>query len=205
MRKPKQEKHAYDARIALWPNRDPIEEGDGPNMYAMVRNNPVNTWNYLGMHRAPPPAVVESFTISRTGYFSAKDAAYSVSMAWRHFSGVKMKLILKPFYTRDMVRIKQETRVTIRIEGRGIASDAAWIPDSRNPHGIWWDGASWTDLDGGTRGLGHNEDGDEFRPKWASLPLRGGHQKEVATFYDTPAFTARNVPGSYPVTYLMQA
>ena len=81
MRKPKQEQHAYDVRIALWPSRDPIEERDGPNMYAMVRNNPVNTWDYLGMHRAPPPAVVESFTISGTGYFSAKDAAYSVSMA----------------------------------------------------------------------------------------------------------------------------
>ncbi len=35
--------------LGRWLSRDPIEEGDGPNMYAMVRNNPVNLWDYLGL------------------------------------------------------------------------------------------------------------------------------------------------------------
>jgi len=43
VRKPKQEKHAYDARIALWPNRDLIEEHGVLNFYGMVNNNP-NLW-----------------------------------------------------------------------------------------------------------------------------------------------------------------
>jgi RHS repeat-associated protein len=32
----------YAPRLGRWLNRDPIEEGDGPNLYAMVHNNPVN-------------------------------------------------------------------------------------------------------------------------------------------------------------------
>jgi len=42
VRKPKQEKHAYDARVALWPNRDPIGERGGLNLYDMVGNDPIN-------------------------------------------------------------------------------------------------------------------------------------------------------------------
>lgn len=33
----------YDPAPQKWVNRDPIEERDGPNMYAFVRNNP-NSW-----------------------------------------------------------------------------------------------------------------------------------------------------------------
>ena len=49
MRKPKRKNYAYDARIALWPNRDPIEEQGGANFYAMVRNDPVNRWELMGL------------------------------------------------------------------------------------------------------------------------------------------------------------
>jgi len=49
VRKPKQEKHAYDARIAPWPSRDPIEEESGNNLYGFVGNNGVNEATYLGL------------------------------------------------------------------------------------------------------------------------------------------------------------
>ena len=49
MRKPKQEKHAYDVRVALWLNRDPIEEGGGVHLYGFVSNNPVNWFDALGL------------------------------------------------------------------------------------------------------------------------------------------------------------
>lgn len=32
-----------------WPNRDPIAEKGGLNLYGFVRNNPVTEWDYLGM------------------------------------------------------------------------------------------------------------------------------------------------------------
>ena len=35
--------------MGRWPNRDPIEEEGGLNLYAMVSNDPVNAWDYLGL------------------------------------------------------------------------------------------------------------------------------------------------------------
>ena len=32
-----------------WSNRDPIQEQGGLNLYAMVQNNPIDYWDYLGM------------------------------------------------------------------------------------------------------------------------------------------------------------
>jgi hypothetical protein len=35
--------------VTNWPNRDPIQEQGGLNLYAMVQNNPLGYWDYLGM------------------------------------------------------------------------------------------------------------------------------------------------------------
>lgn len=39
----------YDAVTGRWPNRDPIEERGGLNLYGMVGNDPVNRIDFLGM------------------------------------------------------------------------------------------------------------------------------------------------------------
>jgi len=49
VRKSKQEKYAYDVRVALWLRRDPIKERGGLNLYGMVNNDLVNHWDYLGL------------------------------------------------------------------------------------------------------------------------------------------------------------
>jgi len=49
VRKLKQKIYAYDARIALWPSRDPIGENGGLNLYGMVGNDPVKSWDYQGL------------------------------------------------------------------------------------------------------------------------------------------------------------
>jgi len=54
VRKPKQEKHAYDAQIALWPSIDPIEEQGGANLYGMVNNDPIYRWDILGLVDGDP-------------------------------------------------------------------------------------------------------------------------------------------------------
>jgi len=47
-----------------WPSRDPIAERGGLNLHTMVRNNPVNAWDYLGLrvtkHGTDYRAVFES-------------------------------------------------------------------------------------------------------------------------------------------------
>jgi RHS repeat-associated protein len=42
----------YDPQTGRWPNRDPIGERGGLNLYAFVGNNGVNTWDYLGLKRS---------------------------------------------------------------------------------------------------------------------------------------------------------
>ena len=39
----------YDPETGRWPNRDPIEERGGYNLYGFVGNDGVNRWDYLGM------------------------------------------------------------------------------------------------------------------------------------------------------------
>ena len=39
----------YDPATGRWSNRDPIQEQGGLNLYAMVQNNPIGYWDYLGM------------------------------------------------------------------------------------------------------------------------------------------------------------
>jgi len=39
----------YDPSTGRWPNRDPIKERGGLNLYGKVNNNLVNKWNYLGL------------------------------------------------------------------------------------------------------------------------------------------------------------
>ena len=38
----------YDPKTGRWPNRDPIEEEGGVNLYGFVGNDGVNKWDYLG-------------------------------------------------------------------------------------------------------------------------------------------------------------
>ena len=39
----------YDPVTGRWPSRDPIEEEGGVNLYGMVGNDAVGSWDYLGM------------------------------------------------------------------------------------------------------------------------------------------------------------
>ena len=50
-----QEKSCYHYETASgrsnWPNRDPIEEAGGINLYAMVHNNPIDYWDFIGLQQ----------------------------------------------------------------------------------------------------------------------------------------------------------
>jgi RHS repeat-associated protein len=39
----------YDPQTGRWPSRDPIEERGGLNLYVFVLNNPINSWDLLGL------------------------------------------------------------------------------------------------------------------------------------------------------------
>jgi len=48
----------YAPELGRWPNRDPIEEKGGVNLYGFVENDGLNQWDYLGqfsLNYTPPP------------------------------------------------------------------------------------------------------------------------------------------------------
>jgi RHS repeat-associated protein len=44
----------YDPETGRWPNRDPIQESGGYNLYGFTGNNGSNLWDYLGMRFSIP-------------------------------------------------------------------------------------------------------------------------------------------------------
>jgi RHS repeat-associated protein len=43
----------YNPSTGRWLNRDPAEEGDGPNVYAFLKNNGINEVDFLGLCSGP--------------------------------------------------------------------------------------------------------------------------------------------------------
>jgi len=74
VRKPKQEIYAYDARVALWLSRDPIEENGGLNLYNFVGNEPISRWDYLGKdwHHLLPKSLFGELSITGVDIHSAE-------------------------------------------------------------------------------------------------------------------------------------
>jgi RHS repeat-associated protein len=52
------EYRAYSPSMGRWPNRDPIEERGGANLYGFVGNNPVSSWDAFGLQVADDKHVV---------------------------------------------------------------------------------------------------------------------------------------------------
>ena len=52
----------YSPTLGRWLSRDPIEEKGGFNLYGMVRNNPVDYWDKLGLEGCPICGGNEDFT-----------------------------------------------------------------------------------------------------------------------------------------------
>ena len=44
----------YDSNLGRWINRDPIQEQDGPNLFAMVSNSPIGSIDPYGEHITIP-------------------------------------------------------------------------------------------------------------------------------------------------------
>ena len=77
----------YDPKTGRFPSRDPIDEKGGTNLYAIVWNNPINKWDYLGMCGGPgqSPCMMAPFVVNATplqtisggaGYYGGWDTGF---------------------------------------------------------------------------------------------------------------------------------
>jgi hypothetical protein len=55
--------------IPVWPSRDPIRERGGLNLYCLLDNQPVKTWDLLGMKPG------EGYATALEAHFAGQDAA----------------------------------------------------------------------------------------------------------------------------------
>jgi RHS repeat-associated core domain len=94
----------YNASTGRWPNRDPIAERGGLNLYGMVGNDPLNKTDYLGWGRNDPGgpgacnaccACPDSITIKNVTTINGPIAGYPGSW-WGHGFDVEVCLT----YTR---------------------------------------------------------------------------------------------------------
>ena len=82
----------YDPLSGRWPSRDPIEEDGGLNLYSMVGNDTVNSWDYLGMVDCCGGAEYDSSTeccISDSIVENCCESGHwSGSVRWAGFGGI---------------------------------------------------------------------------------------------------------------------
>jgi len=107
VRKPKQEKYAYDARVALWPNRDPIAERGGNNLYGMVNNDPMNIWDYLRL-----AANYKCFTKMQISTLKRAE-----SISWG--TAMKALAIIESSYTEGYIYVKYPN-IALHIAKKGM-------------------------------------------------------------------------------------
>jgi RHS repeat-associated protein len=90
----------YDPVTGRWPSRDPIEERGGLNLYAMVGNNPVNAWDYLGLVLGDFPDEIEEGTHNESTYTKRINGKVPDGRAWVVWD--------YPIATRDGLNVKIE-------------------------------------------------------------------------------------------------
>jgi len=78
----------YSPGMGRWLNRDPIEEQGGLDLYAMVGNDPVNRWDYLGLASvALPPgqlALIQLFGVEEAARMLGLSAVALAAMLEAH-------------------------------------------------------------------------------------------------------------------------
>jgi RHS repeat-associated protein len=84
----------YIPALGRWPSKDPIEEGGGENLYAMVQNDSMNATDYLGLKKCPDATAGDKQ--------SAKDAAKKE--AETKYSGTSNYLLIQ--VTKTVVSVQ---------------------------------------------------------------------------------------------------
>ena len=137
----------YDPVTGRWPSRDPIEEDGGLNLYAMVGNDSINAWDYLGQHCCK----VKSFEIKVQRWTGGWPSLFARTYTRR--LKVRFKLVLEEGSDNTHCLIRQEKRglVTWANSPFGNESFPNWTIDGPTN---WWDGSSFGTIPGSWKNNG---------------------------------------------------
>lgn len=65
----------YDPNLQRWPNRDPLEESDGPNLFSFVLGNPLSGFDPWGLETLEPSSCEQTCQAARNDSDMMSDAA----------------------------------------------------------------------------------------------------------------------------------
>jgi len=97
----------YNPNTGRWPNRDPIQEQGGLNLYGMVGNNPVNSWDYLGL--------AANYKCCTKAQISTLKRAESISWG----TAMKALAVIESSYTEGDIYVKYPN-ITLHIANKGM-------------------------------------------------------------------------------------
>ena len=174
----------YNPLTGRWPNRDPIEERGGMNLYGVVKNNPVNSVDYLGAYLLPPPAKVRHFHVSP---YSKTIETYTTVPSgesyYNYFQTVYFYLVLERCYSRSQVRIEQFARLieSSNDPSRPNRYEPRLKPDPVGSTGVVWDGSNFI------TGKGAPSSKEPYlAAKWDPPGQSMQGYNDVAMFWDSP-------------------
>jgi RHS repeat-associated protein len=131
----------YDPSTGRWPNRDPIGEKGGLNLYSYVTNRVLSSIDPLGFNKCS----VNSFKAVFDGWRMTSGWFTSASLA----AAMEFKLTVNDPSCCGIMQC-------MKGYASGVVDSATWVPDG-GATGVWWDGVSWT--------YGSSFEGD--RPHWS--------------------------------------
>ena len=160
MRKPKQEKHAYDAQVALWLSRDPIGEAGGLNLYGYVENDPVNWLDQFGLCRHQTQQAIDDIqrTIGELNRLIGEGTNIGDFMSWQNnntttlgLAGVGSFDFATQLYGNEVAGVINDIETnsaltTYRIGGAFISAAVAGVGNMATLRPFWNNAGTQSDL-----------------------------------------------------------
>lgn len=168
----------YNPSTGRWLSRDPIGEGDGPAVYAILGNNPVDKVDWLGLLQ------VMKFSVKDLGPRLVPMPRDKDTTLRTYFACRQVEFLLRICGSTSDVRILQY--MSIFRTQKGVPQVIVKADRSRHGSvvdgldGVMWDGVSWRS--------GWNYEDSTMSgyksPRWMSRNAR----IHSAVFYDSPGF-----------------
>jgi hypothetical protein len=129
--------------VSNWPNRDPIEEAGGFNLYGMVGNNSVDRWDYLGLEELSFTVITfipVDFVLDPLGFLYEGDGDPNNTSINRDTKRTKQTVTID-VDQGEIVRIETDQGPSVRYRSPNIFEK--FFSDYENKPGVWYNGSFW--------------------------------------------------------------
>ena len=130
----------YHPLLGTWINRDPIEQADGLNIYAMVGNSPLNRWDFFGLAGFGELRLAEAGYCCVNGKAISHSAKETIKLCFRAADIIGAGLVDQVFGKRHCWVRTSDTETGQGVRGGGVpgqpgsGSSYLGVPTQLNDH-----------------------------------------------------------------------